>query len=131
MQRNDQGLICKQDTKEQQQQQQQLQVQYNQQLRPLSLGDISPVWARRLNEKQSPMFAVSPTRLRWLFEIIHPRKCVVAEAYGFSLSYAYNCAVCAKTGNKFSLYFSIYFPKKHEENQKRFVKHLYEKHLKA
>lgn len=123
MQRNDHGLIFEQQIKKQQQ----LQYQHHQQ--PLSLSDISPTWAIRLKEKRSPLFLISLTRLRWLSEIIHPKKCVVAEAYGFSSLYTNNCIECARIGNKFSLYFAIYLPKKLEENQQRFVKHWNEKHL--
>ncbi len=133
IQGNDHGLI----NYEQQQQQikkQQERLQYHNQYhhpqQPLSLSDISPTWDIRLKEKQSHLFLTSLTRLRWLFEIIHPKKCVVAEAYGFSSSYTNNCAECARIGNRFSLYFAIYLPKKIEENQQRFVKHWNEKHLK-
>ena len=97
---------------------------------PLSLGDISPTWAIRLKEKRSHLFLISLTRLKWLFEIIHPKKCVVAEAHGFSSSYTINCAECARMGNKFSLYFTMCLHKKLGENQQRFVKHWNEKHLK-
>ena len=104
---------------------------YNQkQKHPLSLSDISPIWATRLNEKQSSyLFPISLTRLLWLFEIIQPKKCVVAEAYGFSSSYTSNCPQCARIGNKFSFYFAFGLNKKLKENQNRFVKHWNEKHL--
>lgn len=125
--RNGHGLVYYE------QQQHQLHIHnlhYHQYQQPFSLGDISPTWALRLKEKRSPLFSVSLKRLQWLFEIIHPKKCVVAEAYGFSSSYTNNCAECAKIGNKFSLYFTLYLHKKLEENQQRFVKHWKEKHLK-
>ncbi len=126
IQRNDHDLICEQQIKNQQQY---LQDHYECKQQHLSLSDISPMWAMRLKEKQSPLFLVSLTRLRWLSEIIHPKKCVVAEAYGFSSSYTDDCRICARFGNKFSLYFAMHFPKKLEENQQRFIKHWNEKHL--
>jgi hypothetical protein len=96
---------------------------------PLSINEISPIWAIRLKEKKSSLFLLSLTRFRWLFQILHPKKCVVAEAYGFSSSYTNDCAQCARIGNKFSLYYAINFHKKFEENQNRFVKHWNEKHV--
>ncbi len=123
MQTNDHGLIYEPQIKNQQQQ-----LQYQQQ-QIMSLSDISPTWATRLKEKQSPLFLISLARLRWLSEIIHPKKCIVAEAYGFSSSYTDNCRVCARIGNKFSLYYAMCFSNKLEENQQRFIKHWNEKHL--
>src|SRR6476619_5276284 len=83
---------------------------------------------RDQQEKQSSMFLISLTRFLWLFEIIHPKKCVVAEAYGFSSSYTNNCNQCARIGNKFSFYFAMCLSKKIKENQNRFIKHWNEKH---
>src|ERR671931_490934 len=97
--------------------------------RPLSLSDISPTWAKRLEEKQPLLpFLVSLTRLRWLSEITDPRKCVVGEAYGFSASYTDSCSQCASIGNKFSLYFAMCCQKTLEKVAQMFVKHWNEKH---
>ena len=99
------------------------------QQRPLSLSDISPTWAKRLQGKQPLLpFLVSLTRLRWLSEITDPRKCVVGEAYGFSASYTDSCSQCASIGNKFSLYFAMCRHKKLEKVEQMFVKHWNEKH---
>src|SRR5919199_1788653 len=99
------------------------------QQRPLSLSDISPTWAKRLQGKQPLLpFLVSLTRLRWLSEITDPRKCVVGEAYGFPDSYTDSCSQCASIGNKFSLYFAICCHKKLEKVEQMFVKHWNEKH---
>ncbi len=106
-----------------------LRYRNQQQKQPLSLSDISPIWTARLKEKQTFLFLISLTRLLWLFEIIHPKKCVVAEAYGFSSSYTNKCNQCARIGNKFSFYFAMCLSKKIEENQNRFIKHWNEKHL--
>ena len=99
------------------------------QQRPLSLSDISPTWAKRLQGKQPLLpFLVSLTRLRWLSEITDPRKCVVGEAYGFSPSYTDSCSQCASIGNKFSLYFAMCRHKKLEKVEQMFVKHWNQKH---
>lgn len=128
IQRNDHENIYDPQVKKQKQQQQIKYSQYDCHQYPLSLEDISPKWAIRLKEKRSPLFLISLTRLQWLFQILHPKKCVVAEAYGFSSSYTNNCAQCARIGNKFSLYFAMCFFKELEDNQNRFVKHWNEKH---
>src|ERR671931_2302881 len=97
--------------------------------RPLSLSDISPTWAKRLQGKQPLLpFPISLTRLRWLSEITDPRKCVVGEAYGFSASYTDSCSQCAIMANKFSLYFAMCCQKKLEKVEQMFVKHWNEKH---
>ena len=126
IQENDKEIIYEQNMQEQCHQ---LRYRNQQQKQHLSLSDISPIWNSRLKGKQSPLFLISLTRLQWLFEIIHSKKCVVAEAYGFSSSYTNNCNQCASIGNKFSFYFAIGFSKKIEENQNRFIKHWNEKHL--
>src|ERR687887_750103 len=91
------------------------------QQRPLSLSDISPTWAKRLQGKQPPLlplpFLASLARLRWLSEIADPRKCVVGEAYGFSASYTDSCRQCTIMANKFSLYFAMCRNKKLEKIQ--------------
>ena len=127
IQENDKEIIYEQNMQEQCHQ---LRYRNQQQKQHLSLSDISPIWNSRLKGKQSPLFLISLTRLLWLFEIIHPKKCVVAEAYGFSSSYTNNCNQCARIGNKFSFYFAMCIPKKIKENQERFIKHWNEKHLK-
>lgn len=133
MHRNGHGLIYDEQQRIKMQHQHQLQnhnKHHPPHLQPLSLDHILPKWAMRLKEKGSSVFLISLTRLKWLFEIIHPKKCVVAEAYGFSSSYTNSCAECAIVGNRFSLYFTLYLHKKLGENQQRFVKHWNEKHLK-
>ncbi len=128
MQEDDRGI-----SKRQMKNQKRQQLQYHSQhgiKQYLSLMDISPRWAMRLKEKRSLMFLLSLTRLQWLFQIIHPKKCVVAEAYGFSSSYTLDCNECARMGNKFSLYFAMCLSNKFEENLHRFVKHWNDKHTK-
>jgi hypothetical protein len=93
-----------------------------------SLSSISPVWNKRLQLKQSLIFAISFTRLKWLAEIINANKCVVGEAYGYSSSYTITCEECTRIANKFSLYFIIFWHKKLEVLQQTFVKHWIESH---
>jgi len=126
IQKNNKEIIYEQNVQEQCHR---LRYRDQQQKQPLLLSDISPIWAARLQEKQSSMFLISLTRFLWLFEIIHPKKCVVAEAYGFSSSYTNKCNQCARIGNKFSFYFAMCLSKKIKENQNRFIKHWNEKHL--
>lgn len=96
-------------------------------IRPLTLSDISPKWAKRL--EQLPISPLSFRWLRWYFEIICASKCLVGEAYGFSSAYAYKCKECGKIGDKFTLYFILLSHTKLEENKQRFVKHWNEKHI--
>ena len=93
--------------------------------RSLTLKDISPEWASRLEQTPS---LVSLNCLKWYFEIAHSSKCVVGEAYGFSSYYIYTCKDCGEIGFKFMLFFIINSHKKLEENKRRFVEHWNEKH---
>src|SRR5919108_2972769 len=68
--------------------------------KPLTLNDIAPSWAKRLEQKQLP-FPLSLTWLKWYFELDSPSKCVVGEAYGYSASYEQKCKVCDKLGWQF------------------------------
>ena len=92
----------------------------------LSISEISPRWARRL-ETSIP---ISITWLRWWFEIIRSQKCVVGEAHGFTSSYTYSCRDCGKIGDKFSLYFLLRLSLKVDQNKRRFEVHWNKKHLK-
>jgi hypothetical protein len=94
----------------------------------LTLSDISPKWAKRLEEQQQLPVPLSITWLRWWFEIIYPPKCVVGEAYGFTRSYTYSCRECGNIGDKFSLYFTLHLSSKLEESKQRFVDHWNREH---
>jgi hypothetical protein len=93
----------------------------------LTLSDISPKWATRLDQQKQPI-PLSITWLRWWFEITWPPKCVVGEAYGFTRSYTNYCSECGEIGDKFSLYFTLNLRSKLEENKQRFVKHWNKEH---
>src|SRR5919108_1672407 len=100
--------------------------------KPLTLNDMSPKWAKRLDGRQQQLpTPMSITWIRWWFEITSAPKCVVGEAYGFSSSYTNSCGECGKIGDKFSLYFTLGSYSKLEENKERFVKHWNRKHIAA
>jgi hypothetical protein len=52
----------------------------------LTLEDISPKWALRLKNENTPTF-MSLTWFRWKYELQKSSKCVVGEAYGHSSYY--------------------------------------------
>jgi hypothetical protein len=95
--------------------------------RELTLEDISPKWASRLKSKNIPIF-MSPTWLRWRYELQKTSKCVVGEAYGYSSQYAENCDKCDRIGCKFLYYFTFNRRKRLELNKQEFVKHWNEEH---
>ncbi len=105
--------------------------EYHHSLLLLTLNDISPKWAKRLeNRRQQQQLPVpmSFRWLRWLLEITDATKCIVGEAYGFSSSYTNRCRECGRIGDRFSLYFILASHTKFEENKQRFIEHWYEKH---
>ena len=99
----------------------------NVQNQELTLDTISPIWAKRL-EQSKLLPLLCRRRLQLYFELKHTSKCVVAEAYGFSSSYLFNCKLCSRIGWKFMFYFMIYSYSKLEQTKKEFVKHWIEKH---
>ncbi len=93
----------------------------------LTLQDISPKWASRLKSENIPTF-MSPTWLRWRFELQRTSKCVIGEAYGYSSEYTENCDKCDRIGCKFLYYFTFNWRKRLELNKQEFVKHWNEEH---
>jgi hypothetical protein len=93
----------------------------------LSLENISPKWALRLKRENIPTF-MSPTWLRWRYELQKSSKCVVGEAYGYSSQYTENCDKCDRIGCKFLYYFTFNWRKRLELNKQEFVKHWNEEH---
>jgi hypothetical protein len=96
-------------------------------LQELTLEDISPKWASRLKSENIPIF-MSPTWLRWRYELQKTSKCVVGEAYGYSSQYTENCDKCERIGCKFLYYFTFNWRKRLELNKQEFVKHWNEEH---
>jgi hypothetical protein len=93
----------------------------------LTLEDISPKWAARINKNKLPTF-MSLTWLKWYSELKCGSKCVVGEAYGYSSSYLDDCNTCDDICRKFMYCFGTCSNKKLEQNKLRFVKHWNEKH---
>jgi hypothetical protein len=93
----------------------------------LTLEDISPIWASRLKKENLPTF-MSPRWLQRCSELRKTSKCVVGEAYGYSLRYVYGCNDCNKMGCKFLYYFTLNWREKLESNKQYFVRHWNEKH---
>ena len=52
----------------------------------ITLGDIAPKWAKRLEDEKKLPFPLSFRWFKWYFELDIPRRCVVGEAHGFSSS---------------------------------------------
>jgi hypothetical protein len=95
--------------------------------RELTLEDISPKWTTRLKSENIPIF-MSPTWLRWRYELQKTSKCVVGEAYGYSSQYTENCDKCDRIGCKFLYYFTFNWQQRLELNKQEFVKHWNEEH---
>ena len=93
----------------------------------LTLEDISPKWASRLNNENIPTF-MSLTWLQWRFELQRSSKCVVGEAYGYSSEYTENCDKCDRIGCRFLYYFMFNRRRKLEQNKQDFLKHWNEVH---
>lgn len=94
--------------------------------KPLSLHDISPMWARRLENRLPVPFSF--TWLKWYIELKCASKCIVGEAYGFSLSYLFNCKECDENAWKFMVYFTLHLHSRLQANKQTFIKHWNEKH---
>ena len=96
----------------------------------LTLEDISPKWASRLNSENIPTF-MSLTWLQWRFELQRSSKCVVGEAYGYSSEYTENCDECDRIGCKFLYYFTLNWRSKLILNKQQFVRHWNEVHSRS
>ena len=94
---------------------------------PLTLNDIAPRWAKRLEQKKLP-FPLSLTWLKWYFELDSPSKCIVGEAYGYSASYEKRCKECDMLGWEFGHSFLIHSRSGLQRDVKIFVEHWNEKH---
>lgn len=93
----------------------------------LTLSDISPHWAKRLEGRKLPV-PLSITWLRWYFDLKRASKCIVGEAYGYSSSFVYDCKECDDIGCRFMLYFTVHSFSKLKENTQRFVDHWNKEH---
>jgi hypothetical protein len=93
----------------------------------LTLGTVSPTWAKKLEESKL-LRPLSLRRLQLYLELKDTSKCVVGEAYGFSSSYVFDCKLCSKIAWKFMFYFMVHLYSKLEGTKKEFVNHWSEKH---
>ena len=94
---------------------------------PVTLNDIAPRWAKRLEQKKLPV-PLSLTWLKWYFELDSPSKCIVGEAYGYSALYEKRCKECDKLGWQFGHSFLIHSRSGLQRDVKIFVEHWNEKH---
>jgi hypothetical protein len=67
----------------------------------ITLSDIAPKWAKRLEEKKKPPFPLSLRWFKWYFKLDIPSRCVVGETHGFSSSYEKECQECNSLGWQF------------------------------
>ena len=72
----------------------------------LTLKEIAPKWAKRLEHTHKLPFPLSLTWLRWYYELDHPSKCIVGEAYGYCPTYQKECKECDNLGWKCGLFLS-------------------------
>lgn len=91
--------------------------------KPLSLREISPNWARRLENIDTLPFPLSLTWFKWYYELDHPSKCVVGEAYGYHSDYQKECNECDRLGWEFGGSFILHSESGLRRNIMDFVKH--------
>ena len=96
--------------------------------RALTLREIAPKWAKRLEEKNKLPFPLSLTWLKWFYELDHPSKCVVGEANGYSPFYQKECKECDTLGWQFGGSFLLRSSLHLQYNIDAFVKHWNKKH---
>ena len=96
--------------------------------RALTLREIAPKWAKRLEEKNKLPFPLSLTWLKWYYELDHPSKCVVGEANSYSPLYQKECKECDTLGWRFGSSFLLRSSLQLQENIDAFVKHWNKKH---
>jgi hypothetical protein len=95
---------------------------------PLTLNDIAPHWAKRLEQQKKLPFPLSLTWLKWYFELDSPSKCIVGEAYGYSALYEKRCKECNILGWQFGHSFLMHSRSRLQRDVKVFIEHWNEKH---
>lgn len=95
----------------------------------LTLKEIAPKWAERLDQKNNLPFPLSLTWLKWYYELDHPSKCVVGEAYGYCPTYQKECKRCDTLGWKLGGSFLLRSKIGLQKNIEAFVEHWNEKHF--
>jgi len=94
----------------------------------ITLSDIAPKWAKRLEEKKLP-FPLSIRWFKWYFELYIPSRCIVGEANGSSSSYEKECKECNSLGWQFGHSFLVRSRSGLEKAIHMFVQHWNEKHV--
>jgi hypothetical protein len=95
----------------------------------VTLGDIAPKWAKRLEQEKTLPFPLSFRWFKWYFELDIPSKCVVGEAHGFSSSYEKGCKVCNNLGWQFGYSFLMRSRSGLERDVQNLLQHWNEKHM--
>ena len=95
----------------------------------ITLGDIAPKWAKRLEDEKKVPFPLSFRWFKWYFELDIPRRCVVGEAHGFSSSYEKECEECNRLGWQFGHSFLVRSRSGLDRDVHNFLQHWNEKHL--
>ena len=98
-------------------------------VRPLTLKELAPKWASRLETGNKLPFPLTFTWFKWYYELDHPSKCVVGEAHGNSPTYQKECMECDKLGWEFGGSFLLHSKEALDRNIDAFLKHWNEKHL--
>ena len=95
----------------------------------ITLADIAPKWAKRLEEEKKLPFPLSIRWFKWYFELDIPSRCIVGEANGFSSSYEKECKECNSLGWQFGHSFLVHSRSELEKDVHMFLQHWNEKHV--
>jgi|SRR5919197_5536402 hypothetical protein len=97
----------------------------------LTLKEIAPKWAERLQQGNKLPFPLSLTWLKWYYELDHPSKCVVGEAHGYNPTYQKQCKECNSLGWEFGGSFLLRSRSGLQRDIDAFVEHWNEKHTRC
>jgi len=95
----------------------------------ITLSDIAPKWAKRLEKERNLPFPLSIRWFKWYFELDIPKRCIVGEANGSSSSYEKECKECNRIGWQFGHSFLMRSRSGFEKDVKTFLQHWSEKHV--
>lgn len=95
----------------------------------ITLADIAPKWAKRLEEEKKLPFPLSIRWFKWYFELDIPSRCIVGEANGSSSSYEKECKECNSLGWQFGHSFLVHSRSELEKDVHMFLQHWNEKHV--
>ena len=95
----------------------------------ITLGDIAPKLAKRLEEEKKLPFPLSIRWFKWYFELDIPSRCIVGEANGSSSSYEKECNECNSLGWQCGHSFLVRSRSGLEKDVHMFLQHWNEKHV--